>query len=74
MSSEQDTAQIIMEDNEIRDSSIYVSKHSFTVPLNVVGIPREQVSLRWFLKNSSEESIIRTRRQSRAVWCNHRIG
>ena len=44
MSSEQDTAQIMIEDDPIRDSGIYVPKNSFTVPLNVLAVPREEVS------------------------------
>ncbi|XP_028400510.1 probable E3 ubiquitin-protein ligase HECTD4 [Dendronephthya gigantea] len=43
VSSEQDNAQIVIEDDGILDDGIYVPKHSFTVPLNVLSVPREQV-------------------------------
>ena len=44
VSSEQDTAEIMMDDDEMADScGIYVSKNPFKVPLNVLSIPREHV-------------------------------
>ena len=43
VSSEQDTAQIVVEDEEMIDDGVYVSKQPLTVPLNVLDVPRKQV-------------------------------
>jgi hypothetical protein len=35
----------MIEDDGIQDSGIYVFKHSFSVPLNVLSVPRDEVSV-----------------------------